>query len=127
MRPDPVAQLRKGMRVALIALSANLLGACAVSPSPEPLGQRLAGLSKQELLYCMGTPSRVSRHHSVELVTYSFGYPPQSTLLKCDAHLRFVDERLSEIRFASEPLGSFDLVSRSCRSALQRCGRTTGR
>ncbi len=111
------------VRLGCLMFSAGMLSGCAWTPSLDRLNQRLGGMSKQELLYCMGTPSRVARQDDMEMVTYSYNYSPDSTLLKCDTHLSFIDGRLSRVRVTAGTPGTLDLVSSTCRAAVEKCGR----
>jgi hypothetical protein len=111
----PVAQL------GVLGFSAILLSGCALAPSLDQLNQNLAGMSKQELMYCMGSPARVARNGDMEFATYVYSFTSESTALRCDAHLTFVDGRVTKVRVTGGSPGAPDFASRTCRSALEKC------
>lgn len=114
---------KPAVRLGLVVAASAVLAGCAWAPSVDKLNERLAGMSKQEIMYCMGTPSRVGRYDDMEFVTYTYSYSSDSNILKCDAHLSFLDGRLYRVRVTGGTPGSVDLVSSTCRATVEKCGR----
>lgn len=110
-------------RLGLAIAASAVLAGCVWAPSLDQLNRRLAGMSKQELMYCMGTPARVGRYEDMEFATYSYSYSADSKVLKCEAHLSFLDGRLYRVRVTGGSPGSVDLVSSTCRATVEKCGK----
>jgi hypothetical protein len=93
-------------QLGVLGFSAILLSGCALAPSLDQLNQNLAGMSKQELMYCLGSPARVARSGDMEFATYVYSFTSESTALRCDAHLTFVDGRVTKVRVTGgSPVG----------------------
>ncbi len=114
---NPVAQL------SMLGFAAILLSGCAWAPNLDKLNQKLVGMSKQELMYCLGSPARVGRNGDMEFATYVYSYSAESTALRCDAHLTFIDGRVSRVRVTGGSPGAIDFASRTCRSTLEKCAK----
>jgi hypothetical protein len=119
-------------------LAALALVGCALGPDVDPIAQQaMIGLSKQDILACMGEPSgRRALDDGTEIWTYASGRtttdtPPWAVGLSfsawappspCDVRVVMTKARVSQIGYAM-PDGRSLPSGRQCSFAVEPCAR----
>jgi len=124
--------------IRLAPLLALALAACAERPEVDQIAQQdMIGLSKQDILVCMGAPAQ--RHalgEGTEIFTYAVGHtttdsPPWSAGLDfglsakpapCDVRVVMTNARVSQVSYLM-PDGRALPSGRQCTFAVEACAR----
>lgn len=109
------------MRTTALILSAFILAGCASAPSQQELNTRLAGLSKVELLACMGAPNGAARDDDTEVLTYAHRDFHMGMTYQCDANVVLKAGRVARITVTGDAPGTIDVTSKVCRAKLDKC------
>ena len=98
-----------------------ILTACATGPSTEELNPKLRGMSKQQVLSCMGAPSSSVKEGNMEFLTYSHRNFYDKFTYQCDANFIFTDGRVSKLNVTGDVPGTLDVTSGVCRALVAKC------
>ena len=108
--------------VALAGLvGSTVLAACVSAPSTEDLNQKVVGMSKQQLLSCMGPPSRGARDGNMEFLTWSHRNAYDKYTYQCDANFVLTDGRVTRLNVTGDAPGTMDVTSPVCRAMVAKC------
>ena len=105
----------------LVALIALFLSGCATGPSSEELNSKVRGMSRQELLSCMGPPSSSARDGNMEFLTYSHRNIYDKYTYQCNANFILTDGRVSKLNILGDAPGTLDVTSGVCRALVAKC------
>lgn len=112
------------MKTIAILLLAVVLGACVSAPSTEELNPKVVGMSRAELLSCMGPPGNTARDGNMEFLTYSHRNTYAQYAYRCDANFVLTDGRVSRLRVTGDEVtGTIDVTSGVCRAMVAKCVR----
>ena len=110
-------------RLAPLLVCAIGLFGCASAPNTEDLNTNVVGMSKQELLSCMGPPSRSAQDGNMEFLTYSHRSYYDKYTYECEARFVLTNGRISKLNVTGDPPGTLDVSSGVCRSLVAKCTR----
>lgn len=100
----------------------TLLAACVSAPTTEELNPKVTGMSRQELLSCMGPPSNSARDANMEFLTYSHRNHYAQYAYRCDANFVLTDGKVTRLRVTGDEVtGTIDVTSGVCRSMVAKC------
>ena len=102
-------------------LVALFVSACASAPSTEELNSKVRGMSKQELLSCMGPPNASAKDGNMEFLTYSHRNFYDKYTYQCDANFILTDGRVSRLNVTGDAPGTLDVTSGVCRALVAKC------
>lgn len=102
-------------------LVALFVSACASAPSTEELNSKVRGMSKQELLSCMGPPNATAKDGNMEFLTYSHRNFYEKYTYQCDANFILTDGRVSRLNVTGDAPGTLDVTSGVCRALVAKC------
>lgn len=105
-------------KAVLIAL---FLSACASGPSTEELNPKVRGMSKQQLLSCMGPPNASAKDGNMEFLTYSYRNFYDKYTYQCEANFVLTDGRVSKLNVTGDAPGTLDVTSGVCRALVAKC------
>ena len=112
--------MNKPYKTLLMAV-ALLLSACATGPSIEELNPKVRGMSRAQLLGCMGPPNSTAKDGNIEFLTYSYRSVYDKYSYQCDSHFVLTDGRVSKLNVTGDPPGTIDVTSGVCRSLVAKC------
>lgn len=99
-----------------------LLAACVSAPSTEELNPKVIGMSRAELLSCMGPPNKTARDGNMEFVTYSHRNVYAQYAYRCDVNLVLTDGRVTRLKVTGDEVnGTLDVTSGVCRAMIAKC------
>ena len=98
-----------------------LLTGCASAPSTKELNTKVAGMSKQELLSCMGVPSGSTADGNMEFLSYSHRNFYDKYTYQCDANFILTNGRVTRLNVTGDAPGNIDVTSRVCRAMVAKC------
>jgi hypothetical protein len=97
------------------------MSACATGPSTEELNSKVRGMSKQQLLSCMGPPNSTAKDGNMEFLTYSHRNFYDKYAYQCDANFILTDGRVSKLNVTGDAPGTLDVTSGVCRALVAKC------
>ena len=98
------------------------LAACVSAPSTEELNPKVMGMSRAELLSCMGPPSNAARDGNMEFITYSHRNFYAQYAYRCDANFVLTDGRVTRLKVTGDEVtGTLDVTSGVCRAMVAKC------
>ena len=100
---------------------ALFLSACATGPSTEELNPKVRGMSKQQLLSCMGPPNASAKDGNMEFITYSHGSLYDKYTYQCEATFILTEGRVSKLNVTGDAPGTLDVTSGVCRALVAKC------
>lgn len=109
------------MRSAKPLLIALLLSACVSAPSTDELNPKVVGMTKLQLLSCMGPPNATAKEGNVEFLTYSHRNFYDKYTYQCDANFILTDGRVSRLNITGDAPGTIDVTSGVCRALVAKC------
>ena len=98
------------------------LSACVSAPNTGELNQKIVGMSRAELLSCMGPANNTAQDGNMEFITYSHRnfYGPYA--YRCDANIVLTDGRVTRLRVTGDEVnGTLDVTSGVCRAMIAKC------
>ena len=104
-----------------VCVSTALLTGCVSAPSTEELNPKLVGMSKQQLLSCMGPPNRSANEQNMEFLTYSHRNFYDKYAYQCDANFVLTDGRVTRLNITGDAPGTLDVTSGVCRALVAKC------
>lgn len=104
-----------------VCVSTALLTGCVSAPSTEELNPKLVGMSKQQLLSCMGPPNRSATEQNMEFLTYSHRNFYDKYTYQCDANFILTDGRVTRLNVTGDAPGTLDVTSGVCRALVAKC------
>lgn len=135
----PGRLVRTSVAILLVALPALLLGGCeSARPEADQIAQqRMIGLSKQDLLACLGRPARrAAAGQATEIWTYAGGQmrgrgpqwaiglntnlPPFASPGPCEVKAVMTNGRVSQV-FYVDADGEALPIGQECLFAVERC------
>lgn len=111
------------MRKIALSCAAAILAGCASAPNEGDLNRRLAGMSKLELLACMGAPSASAADGDAEVLRFSHRDFYMGMMYQCDANVVLKSGRVASLRVTGDAPGTLDVTSKVCRAKLDKCAR----
>jgi hypothetical protein len=108
------------LRTSLL-LPALFLSACAAGPSTAELNPKFQGMSKQQLLSCMGPPHASAKDGNMEFLTYQHRDIYDKYTYRCDANFVLTDGRVSRLSITGDAPGTLDVTSGVCRAIVSKC------
>jgi hypothetical protein len=130
--PSP-SPMRLPEVLAIVALGAALAGCSAQrSETPQDSRAKMAGMQQNQVLACMGTPTRKILETVGEVWEYSTGNGTTSTNAStavnsnnfssrlCDINIVFSKGQVSAVEYAG-PLGGAPVTSDQCANAISSC------
>lgn len=104
-----------------VCVSTALLTGCVSAPSTEELNPKLVGMSKQQLLSCMGPPNRSATEQNLEFLMYSHRNFYDKYTYQCDANFILTDGRVTRLNITGDAPGTLDVTSGVCRALVAKC------
>ena len=101
--------------------STALISGCVSAPSTEKLNPKLVGMSKQQLLSCLGTPNRSATEQNMEFLTYSHRNFYDKYAYQCDPNFILTDGRVTRLIVTGDAPGTLDVTSGVCRALVAKC------
>lgn len=110
------------IRTSYVSVLALLIAGCASAPSTQELAPKVAGMSRVELLSCMGPPDNSAKDGNVEFITYSYRSTYDKYSYRCDSQFVLTDGRVSKLRVTGDEEGGYiDVTSKVCRAKIAKC------
>jgi hypothetical protein len=110
------------MKLCAALLLPIALAACVSAPSTEELNPKVMGMSRAELLSCMGPPNNAARDGNMEFLTYSHRNFHGQYTYRCDANWVLTDGRVTRLRVTGDEVsGLIDVTSGVCRAMVAKC------
>lgn len=98
------------------------LTACVSAPNTAELNSKVIGMSRQELLSCMGPSGNAARDGNMEFLTYSHRNYYAQYAYRCDANFVLTDGKVTRIRITGDEVtGVLDTTSGVCRAMVAKC------
>ncbi len=94
---------------------------CVSSPNIKELNSKVVGMSKQELLSCMGPPGRSAIEGNMEFLTYGHRNYYDKYAYQCDANFVLTDGRVTRLNVTGDAPGTIDVTSGVCRALVAKC------
>ena len=104
------------------ALFFLVLTGCVSAPSSDQLSSKVKGMSRLELLSCMGPPSNTARDGNVEFLAYSHRNTYSLLAYRCDANFVLTDGTVTRLNITGDEVtGAIDVTSGVCRAMVAKC------
>ena len=94
---------------------------CASGPETTELNQKLRGMTKQELLSCMGSPATSTREGNMEFLAYKHRNVYDKYSYQCDANFILTDGKVSKLNILGDVPGTLDVTSGVCKALVAKC------
>ena len=110
-------------RIAILSVTLFALCACASLPAPDGLGANARGMSKKQLMGCMGTPKTSTAETNKEYVTYFYRNFYDRYTYQCAVTVQLTDGSVSKLTVSGDSTDITDVVPEVCRTVVPKCMR----
>lgn len=105
----------------ILLFASSALSGCATGLSIEELDRKVRGMSRQQLLACMGPPSASAKDGNMEFLTYGYRNVWDAYLNRCDTNFILTEGRVSRVSVTRYAQGTVDATTSYCRSLVAKC------
>lgn len=111
------------LRIALLLIMLFVLSACASVSAPDGLSPNSRGMSKKQLMSCMGVPKTTAAESNKEILTYFYRNFYDRYTYQCAVSVELTGGRVSKLTVAGDSTDLTDAVPIVCQTVIPKCMR----
>ena len=111
------------LRTVQLMVMSLALGACVALPASDGLSPNARGMSKKQLISCMGLPKTSSAETNKESLTYFYRNFYDRYTYQCTVTVELMDGRVSALKTLGDSTDITDPVPLVCRTVVPKCMR----
>lgn len=111
------------LRIVLLSTTLLTLSACASLPAPDGLSASSRGMSKKQLLSCMGAPKTSAVEANKEYLTYFYRNFYDRYTYQCVVTVLLTDGSVSKLTVSGDSSDITDAVPEVCKTVVPKCMR----